>query len=121
MTFPQFKDGKVCATWRQAGHDVQTATSLLLDPSFSYQPLPFPAPKALLLVMSPVTGHIRELKDAQQAECAAAKEKGKKSMIYAAWTDLTPQNSMPPFGQQSTEDTSQQSPTLPIVALRHLK
>ena len=28
---------------------------------------------------------------------------------------------MPPFGQQSTEDTSQQLPTSPIVALRHLK
>ena len=42
-------------------------------------------------------------------------------MIYAARTDLAPQNSTPPFGQQSTKDTSQQLPTSPIVALRHLK
>ncbi len=73
MTFPQFEDGKVHAAWRQAGHDVQTVTSLLLDPSFSYQPSPFPAPKAPLLVVSPVTGHIKELEDAQQAEHAAVK------------------------------------------------
>ncbi len=58
MTFPQFKDGKVHAAWQQAGHDVQIVTSLLLDPFFSYQLLPFPAPKAPLLVMSLVTGSV---------------------------------------------------------------
>src|SRR5258708_4376692 len=121
MTFPQFEDGKVRAAWRQAGRDVRAATSLLLDPSFSYQPSPSPAPKAPSLVVSPVTGRIRELEDARQAERAAAKEKGKKSMIYAARTNLAPRNSTPPFGQQSTEDTSQQPPTSPIVSLRRLK
>ena len=120
MTFPEFEDGKVRAAWRQAGRDVRTATSLLNDPSFSYQPPPLPAPKAPSPVMSPATGRIKELEDARQAERAVAKEKGKKSMIYAARTTLAHRNSTPPPAQQ-TEDTSQQSPISPIVPIRRLK
>jgi SWI/SNF-related matrix-associated actin-dependent regulator 1 of chromatin subfamily A len=121
MTFPQFEDGKVRAAWRQAGRDVRAATSLLIDPSFSYQPSSFPAPKAPSPVVSPSTGRIKELEDARQAERAVAKEKGKKSMIYAGRTNLAPRNSTPPPAQQTTEDTSQQSPISPIVPIRRLK
>jgi SWI/SNF-related matrix-associated actin-dependent regulator of chromatin subfamily A containing DEAD/H box 1 len=119
ISFPQFEEGKVRAAWRQAGCEVRTATSLLLDPSFSYQPLP--APKAPSPVVSPATGRIKELEDARHAERAAAKEKGKKSMIYAARTNLAPRSSTPPPAQQTTEVTSQQSPTSPIVPIRRLK
>jgi SWI/SNF-related matrix-associated actin-dependent regulator of chromatin subfamily A containing DEAD/H box 1 len=122
MTFPEFEDGKVRAAWRQAGRDVRAATSLLIDPSFSYQPSPPPAPKAPSPVVSPATGRIKELEDARQAERAVAKEKGKKSMIYAARTNLAHRNSTPPPpAQQTTEDTSQQSPISPIVTIRRLK
>lgn len=121
MTFPEFEDGKVRAAWRQAGRDVRAATSLLKDPSFSYQTSPAPAPKAPPRVVSPATGRIKELEDARQAERAVAKEKGKKSMIYAARTNLAHRNSTPPPGQQITEDTSQQSPLSPIVPIRRLK
>ena len=121
MTFPEFEDGKVRAAWRQAGRDVRAATSLLIDPSFSYQPSPSPAPKAPSPVVSPATGRIKELEDARQAERAVAKEKGKKSMIYAARTNLAHRNSTPPSAQQATEDTSQQSPFSPIVTIRRLK
>lgn len=120
MTFPQFEDGKVRAAWRQAGRDVRAATSLLIDPSFSYQPSPPPVPKALSPVLSPATGRIKELEDARLAERAVAKEKGKKSMIYAARTNLAHRNSTPP-AQQTTEDASQQSPISPIVQIRRLK
>jgi SWI/SNF-related matrix-associated actin-dependent regulator 1 of chromatin subfamily A len=121
MTFPQFEDGKVRAAWRQAGRDVRAATSLLIDPSFSYRPSPPPAPKAPSPVVSPATGRIKELEDARQAERAVAKEKGKKSMIYAARTNLAHRNSTPPPAQPATEDTSQQSPFSPIVPIRRLK
>jgi SWI/SNF-related matrix-associated actin-dependent regulator of chromatin subfamily A containing DEAD/H box 1 len=122
MTFPQFEDGKVRAAWRQASRDVRAATSLLIDPSFSYQSSPPPAPKAPSPVVSPATGRIKELEDARQAERAVAKEKGKKSMIYAARTNLAHRNSTPPpSAQQTTEDTSQQSPISPIVPIRRLK
>lgn len=121
MTFPEFEDGKVRAAWRQSGRDVRAATSLLIDPSFSYQPSPSPAPKAPSPVLSPVTGRIKELEDARQAERAVAKEKGKKSMIYAARTNLAHRNSTPPPAQRTTEDNSQQSPISPIVTIRRLK
>jgi SWI/SNF-related matrix-associated actin-dependent regulator 1 of chromatin subfamily A len=121
MTFPEFEDGKVRAAWRQAGRDVRAATSLLIDPSFSYQPSPSPAPKAPSPVVSPATGRIKELEDARQAERAVAKEKGKKSMIYAARTNLAHRSSTPPPAHQTTEDTSQQSPFSPIVPIRRLK
>ena len=120
ISFPQFEEGKVRAAWRKAGCDVRHATSLLLDPAFSYQASPSPAPKALSPV-SPATGRIKELEDARHAERAAAKEMGKKSMIYAARTNLAPRSSTPPPVQQTTEVTSQQSPTSPIVMIRRLK
>jgi SWI/SNF-related matrix-associated actin-dependent regulator 1 of chromatin subfamily A len=63
------------------------------------------------------------LEDARHAERAAVKEKGKKSMIYAARTNLAPRNSTPPPARPSvsTEVSLQQSPTSPIVALRPFK
>lgn len=121
ISFPQFEEGKVRAAWRQGARDVRLATSLLLDPSFSYQPPPSPAPKAPSPVVSPATGRIKELEDERHAERAAAKEKGKKSMIYAARTNLAPRGSTPPPAQQPSEVTSQQSPTSPIVPIRRLK
>lgn len=121
ISFPQFEEGKVRAAWRQGGRDVRLATSLLLDPSFSHQPPPSPAPKAPSPVVSPTTGRIKELEDERHAERVAAKEKGKKSMIYAARTNLAPRSSTPPPTQQPSEVTSQQSPTSPIVPIRRLK
>ena len=123
ISFPQFEEGKVRAAWRQSGRDVRAATALLLDPSFSYRPTPPPSAKALSPVVSPVTGRIRELEDARHAERAATKEKGKKSMIYAARTNLAPRNSTPPPARPSTtaEVSTQQSPISPIVTVRHFK
>lgn|SRR6266850_3399468 len=123
ISFPQFEEGKVRAAWRQAGRDVRTATALLLDPTFSYRPTPPPASKAPSPVVSPVTGRIKELEDARHAERAAAKEKGKKSMIYAARTNLAPRSPTPPPTRPSVtiEVSSQLSPNSPIVPIRRLK
>jgi SWI/SNF-related matrix-associated actin-dependent regulator 1 of chromatin subfamily A len=119
ISFPQFEEGKVRAAWRQAGRDVRAATALLLDPSFSYQPASPPGPKAPSPIVSPSTGRVKELEDARHAERAAAKEKGKKSMIYAARTNLAPRSSTPPPQPPISADViSQQSPASPIVALR---
>ncbi|KAH9972417.1 SNF2 family N-terminal domain-containing protein [Lactifluus volemus] len=97
ISFPQFEEAKVRAAWRQAGRDVP----------------PSPA-------VSPATGRVKELEDARHAERAAVKEKGKKSMIYAARTNLATRSSTPPPAQPSasTEVSSQQSPISPIVGLR---
>ena len=123
ISFPQFEEGKARAAWRQGGRDVRAATALLLDPSFSYRPTPPPASKAPSPVVSPVTGRIKELEDARHAERAAAKEKAKKSMIYAARTNLAPRSVSPPPAQPSiiTEVSSQQSPNSPIVSIGRLK
>lgn len=122
ISFPQFEEGKVRAAWRQAGRDVRTATALLLDPTFSYRPTPPPPSKAPSPVVSPVTGRIKELEDARHAERAAAKEKGKKSMIYAARTILAPRSPTPPPRNSVTiEVSSQLSPNSPIVSIRRLK
>ncbi|KAI9455328.1 SNF2 family N-terminal domain-containing protein [Lactarius psammicola] len=121
ISFPQFEEGKVRAAWRQAGRDVRAATALLLDPSFSYQPTPSPGPKAPSPVVSPSSGRVKELEDARHAERAAAKEKGKKSMIYAARTNLPPLSSTPPPPARpsiTADMISQQSPASPVVALR---
>jgi SWI/SNF-related matrix-associated actin-dependent regulator 1 of chromatin subfamily A len=122
ISFPQFEEGKVRAAWRQGGRDVRAATVLLLDPSFSYRPTPPPALKAPSPVVSPTTGRIKELDEARHAERAAVKEKGKKSMIYAARTNLAPRGSTTPPAQPSvtTEVPSQQSPISPIVTIRRL-
>jgi SWI/SNF-related matrix-associated actin-dependent regulator 1 of chromatin subfamily A len=63
------------------------------------------------------------LEDARHAERAAAKEKAKKSMIYAARTNLAPRSVSPPPAQPSiiTEVSSQQSPNSPIVSIGRLK
>jgi SWI/SNF-related matrix-associated actin-dependent regulator 1 of chromatin subfamily A len=123
ISFPQFEEGKVRAAWRQAGRDVRAATALLLDSSFVYRPTPPPFARALSPVVSPITGRIKELEDARHAERAAAKEKRKKSMIYAARTNLAPRSPTPPSGRPSitAEVSIQQSPISPIVAIRHLK
>ncbi|KAH9083369.1 SNF2 family N-terminal domain-containing protein [Lactarius deliciosus] len=121
ISFPQFEEGKVRAAWRQAGRDVRAATALLLDPSFSYRPTPPPGPTAPSPVVSPSTGRVKELEDARHAERVAAKEKGKKSMIYAARTNLPPRSSTPPPPVQpsiTADVILQQSPASPIVALR---
>lgn len=121
ISFPQFEEGKVRAAWRQAGCDVRAATALLLDPSFSYQPTLTPGPKAPSPAVSPSTGRVKELEDARHAERAAAKEKGKKSMIYAARTNLAPPSSTPPPPARppiTSDVILQQSPASPIVALR---
>lgn len=123
ISFPQFEEGKVRAAWRQAGREVRAATALLLDPSFAYRPTPPPSARALSPVISPITGRIKELEDARYAERVAAKEKGKKSMIYAARTNLAPRSPTPPSGRPSitAEGSTAQSPISPIVAIRRTK
>ncbi|KAI0300995.1 SNF2 family N-terminal domain-containing protein [Multifurca ochricompacta] len=123
ISFPQFEEGKVRAAWRQGGRDVRAATALLLDPSFSYRPTPPPAPSVPSPAVSPATGRVKELEDARHAERAAVKEKGKKSMIYAARTNLAPRSSTPPPAQTSivTDVSVQQSPTSPAVVPRRIK
>ncbi|KAI0047777.1 hypothetical protein FA95DRAFT_1540877 [Auriscalpium vulgare] len=87
ITFPQYEEAKVRAAWIHAGRDQKAAEALLQNPSFNPFHTAHSSP-ASAAVLSPSTGRIREKDEATKAERAAAKEKGKKSMIYAARTNL---------------------------------
>ncbi|TFY72950.1 hypothetical protein EVG20_g65 [Dentipellis fragilis] len=83
ITFMEYEHAKLCAAWEQAGHDTSAATALVRDPNFVWT-----APST-----SAETGRVKERNDATKAQRAAAKEKGKKSAIYAGRQNLNTKSS----------------------------
>lgn len=71
-TMPQYAPDRIHAAWVQANGDVKRATALLGDPTWSPTS---PSNKS--------QGRVQSLDEESRARRAAAKEKGKKSMIYA--------------------------------------
>ena len=69
---PQYAPDRIHAAWVQANGDVKRATALLGDPTWSPTS---PSNKS--------QGRVQSLDEESRARRAAAKEKGKKSMIYA--------------------------------------
>ncbi|KAK0212555.1 SNF2 family N-terminal domain-containing protein [Desarmillaria ectypa] len=78
LTMPMESPDRVKAAWLQATGDVRRATSLLSDPDWVAKPFPSPTKAA-----SPSIGRVDGYAESTKAQRAAAKEKGKKSMIYA--------------------------------------
>ncbi|CDO74452.1 hypothetical protein BN946_scf184979.g7 [Trametes cinnabarina] len=69
----------VRAAWVEAAGDVPKASALLNDPTWKPK-LETPPPKQLQAKME--TGRVKEVVEASKAQRLAAKEKGKKSLIY---------------------------------------
>ena len=69
----------VRAAWKEAEGDVPKASALLNDPSWKPRPKT-PPPKNSEPAVE--TGRVKEVLEANKAQRLAAKEKGKKSMIY---------------------------------------
>lgn len=74
VTMPLHSPSRVRTAWNQAHGDVKQATVLLSDPAWDPEPS---------LPIQEATGRVKEIDDVTKAERAAAREKGKKSMIYA--------------------------------------
>ena len=109
-TMPQYAPDRVHAAWVQANGDVKRATALLGDPSWSP-----PSPSSKLL--QDAMGRVHGLDEESRARRAAAKEKGKKSMIYANRSNLENSTlivSTPPSSKRPLE-ISPLSPETPII------
>ncbi|KAG7440038.1 uncharacterized protein BT62DRAFT_976367 [Guyanagaster necrorhizus] len=78
LTMPMESPDRVKAAWLQASGDVRRATSLLSDPDWVAKPSPTPTK-----IASPAIGRVDGYVESTKAQRVAAKEKGKKSMIYA--------------------------------------
>ncbi|KAK0484369.1 SNF2 family N-terminal domain-containing protein [Armillaria luteobubalina] len=80
LTMPMESPDRVKAAWLQATGDVRRATTLLSDPDWVAKPTPTPSPTK---TASPTIGRVDGYVESTKAQRVAAKEKGKKSMIYA--------------------------------------
>lgn len=79
MAHPTESTPRIQAAWNQTQGDVSRATALLSNPTWTPTP---PSPTSVRLDKE-ASGRVKELDEASKAQRAAAKEKGKKSMIYA--------------------------------------
>ncbi|KAA1473889.1 hypothetical protein DENSPDRAFT_302177 [Dentipellis sp. KUC8613] len=109
ITFMEYEHAKLCAAWEQAGHDMNAATALVRDPNFVW-----------------AAGRVKERDDATKAQRAAAKEKGKKSAIYAGRQNLNIQPSSEgvitsPLRWPIDIPPSPHSPITPVVGHRRKK
>lgn len=101
ITMPMESPARVRAAWEQANGDVKTATVLLCDPGW----VPSPTPSSSSSKAQPeAMGRVQEFDEESRARRAAAKEKGKKSMIYANRSNL--ENKMPTVPTVSTPPPS---------------
>jgi SWI/SNF-related matrix-associated actin-dependent regulator 1 of chromatin subfamily A len=98
VTMPLESPARIQNAWIQAKGDVKRATELLSDPSWV-------APKK---VQDDVTGRVKEIDEATKAQRMAAREKGKKSMIYAnrPVLDTKPSTSTPPVSKRVIDLTA---------------
>lgn len=112
-TMPQYSPDRIHAAWVQANGDEKMATTLLGDPSWAPAS---PSNRSQQEAM----GRVQELDEESRARRAAAKEKGKKSMIYANRSNLENNTiivSTPPASKRPLEISplSPLSPETPIV------
>ncbi|TFK54430.1 hypothetical protein OE88DRAFT_1655084 [Heliocybe sulcata] len=118
LTMPLHPPARVRAAFLEAGKDVREATRLVEDNSWS--------PKAKASSQSSVTGKVKELEEAAKAEKAAAKERAKKSFIYAnrPVLDKSQKKTTPPPSTVKVPGKTidlTDSPTSPAVGARPTK
>ncbi|KAF8161134.1 SNF2 family N-terminal domain-containing protein [Crassisporium funariophilum] len=107
MTMPMESTVRVQAAWNQAGGDVKKATAILSDISWSPRP-------ANTRVEKEALGRVKEIDEATRAQRAAAKEKGKRSMIYANRPVLEAKIPSTPPPSKSIIDLAGPSPAAPV-------
>lgn len=113
MTMPTESPARVRAAWVQAGGDTLRATALMADPTWS--PLSFDKAERDDI------GRVKEVEEATRAQKMAAKEKGKKSMIYANRITLETKVQSTPKHEGTLSVDMAQTPTTPIIAPRQRK
>ncbi|KAF8345876.1 SNF2 family N-terminal domain-containing protein [Amanita rubescens] len=110
FSMPQYTSDRIHAAWVQANGDEKMATALLGDPNWAPAS---PSNRSQQEAM----GRVQELDEESRARRAAAKEKGKKSMIYANRSNLENNTlivSTPPTSKRPLE-ISPLSPETPII------
>ncbi|KAJ8522002.1 hypothetical protein ONZ45_g1342 [Pleurotus djamor] len=115
MTMPEQDQNRVRAAWNHARGDVKKATDLVYDPSWS--PPSKPPTKPL-----EDTGKVKEIDEANKAQRAAMRDKGKKSAIYANRpSSIVSKPSVlatPPSSSKVDIDLTANSPTSPVINKR---
>ena len=120
---PQYPPDMIDAAWKEARRNEEAALRLLQNPNWKPKvPEPISPAKAIRSESS-ATGRVKEVEDAHKAQRAAAKEKSKKSSIYANRLVLDVKNQRPvtpPPKSQLKANTPVEldSPVSPIVAVR---
>ncbi|KAG6832596.1 hypothetical protein H0H92_014432 [Tricholoma furcatifolium] len=119
LTMPMESPRRVEAAWKSAGGDVKKATELLSDSTW----VPPPPSPAVTEEGKDSVGRVKEIEEASKAKREAAKEKGKKSLIYAnrPILDLKPPSIATPPQVKRTIDLSATipaSPETPVVVPR---
>ncbi|TFK44749.1 SNF2 family N-terminal domain-containing protein [Crucibulum laeve] len=125
LTMPMESPARVEAAWIQAAGDVKVASAFLSDGSWlPTTPTSIKSRKDVKESAKDVeeAGRVRELEEASRAQRAAAKEKGKRSMIYANRSTLAENKPMsvatPPPSVKDTVDLTAVSPATPLPPRR---
>jgi len=110
---PEHSSTLIRAAWDETGGDIQKSTSLLSQPEWRLKRASANDASA------ESTGRVKELDEVTRAMRAAAKERGKKSLIYANRGVLEVKTASPstPSTSNVTLDLTQ-SPLSPVVAPR---
>lgn len=102
------------AAWQQASGDEAKATSLLNDPTF--KPPSASAPGRAVVKNAPSSSRDKGLDDANKAQRAAVREKGKKSVIYQRpHVETKSVVSTPPSSSSALPKESPRTPASPQV------
>ncbi|KAF8893799.1 SNF2 family N-terminal domain-containing protein [Infundibulicybe gibba] len=115
LTMPTESPSRIQAAWAQAQGDVKKATELLSD--FTWVPKSPSTTKSSAEDM----GRVKEIDEATRARRVAAKEKGKRSMIYANRPILETQPSpraSPPISKTAVEPPSPAVTASPVLPRR---
>ena len=119
---PQYPPDMIDAAWKEARRNEEAALRLLQNPNWKPKAPEPVSPKAIRSESS-TTGRVKEVEEAHKAQRAAAKEKSKKSSIYANRLALDVKNQRPvtppPKHQQKVNTPIElDSPVSPVVATR---
>ena len=120
---PQYPPDLIDAAWKEARRNEEAALRLLQNPNWKPKIPESVSPAKAIRSESSITGRVKEVEEAHKAQRAAAKEKSKKSSIYAnrLALDLKHQRPVtpPPRSQPKAKTPIElDSPISPAIAIR---